>query len=162
MKIKKFTFAILCVMILSLNLFAFEHKDINSFKALNDFNTIEEFEKYYNSYIQECLDNGYGGTGSIPCFVSYELWDKELNFYYKKLLTKLNPNEKELLKKSQRKWVESRDLSIQFNSSLLDKTYLEEGTMYLLMRAGDADSLISPIVKERALTLKRWYDIKGF
>lgn len=160
MKIRNLALVLLSLASISINSFAFENKEINSFKTLNDFKTVEEFEKYYQSYTKECLDNGFGGTGSIPCFVSYELWDKELNSYYKKLISKLDAKEKESLKKSQRKWIESRDLSIDFNSNVLDKVYTEEGTMYMLMRAGDADSLIFPIIKERALTLKRWYEIK--
>lgn len=156
--LKKNLFGVLTALLLSTSSFAFEHKDIGSFKTLSNFNTVEEFEEYIRIYEQECLDNGYGGTGSIPCFVSYELWDKELNIYYEKLMSKLNPNEKELLKNSQRKWIESRDLTIKFNSKMLDKVYTEEGTMYLLVRAGDADENMSKVIKERALYLKNWYD----
>lgn len=160
-KLKKSFFILLTVITFSTSSFAFEYKDIDSFKTLSDFEKVEEFETYYKIYTTECLDNGYGGTGSISCFVSSKLWDKELNIYYKKLMSKLNSNEKELLKKSQKKWLESRDLTIEFNTKLLDKIYTEEGTMYLLISAGDADSLISPIIRERALTLKRWYDLQN-
>lgn len=145
-------------MLISLNLFAFENKDIDSFLKLESFETVEKFESYINKYTQECLDNGFGGTGSIPCFVSYELWDKELNIYYRKLMSKLTAKEKELLKESQKKWLESRDKTIEFNSLMLDKNYDQEGTMFLLDRANVADSDISEIIKNRALYLKNWYD----
>ena len=158
MKLKIFILAILGNLVLSSTSFAFEQKTVEELKKLSDFKTVDEFVNYQNNYTQECLDNGYGGTGSIPCFVSYELWDKELNIYYEKLMSKLNPNEKELLKNSQRKWIESRDLTIKFNSKMLDKVYTEEGTMYLLVRAGDADENMSKVIKERALYLKNWYD----
>ncbi|MCG3690334.1 lysozyme inhibitor LprI family protein [Aliarcobacter butzleri] len=144
--------------LISLNLFAFENKDIDSFLKLESFKTVEEFESYINKYTQECLDNGFGGTGSIPCFVSYELWDKELNIYYRKLMSKLTANEKELLKESQKKWLESRDKTIEFNSLMLDRNYDQEGTMFLLARASVADSDISEIIKNRVLYLKNWYD----
>ncbi|AXX90006.1 hypothetical protein CKA55_03890 [Arcobacter suis] len=145
-------------MLISLNLFAFENKDIDTFLKLESFETVEKFESYINKYTQECLDNGFGGTGSIPCFVSYELWDKELNIYYRKLMSKLTAKEKELLKESQKKWLESRDKTIEFNSLMLDKNYDQEGTMFLLDRANVADSDISEIIKNRALYLKNWYD----
>ena len=41
---------------------------------------------------------------------------------------------------------------------ITDKIYTEEGTMYLLVRAGDADENMSKVIKERALHLKNWYD----
>ncbi|PZQ08190.1 MAG: DUF1311 domain-containing protein [Aliarcobacter butzleri] len=143
---------------ISLNLFAFENKDIDSFLKLESFETVEKFESYINKYTQECLDNGFGGTGSIPCFVSYELWDKELNIYYRKLMSKLTAKEKELLKESQKKWLEFRDKTIEFNSLMLDRNYDQEGTMFLLARASVADSDISEIIKNRVLYLKNWYD----
>lgn len=144
--------------LISLNLFAFENKDIDSFLKLESFETVEKFESYINKYTQECLDNGFGGTGSIPCFVSYELWDKELNIYYRKLMSKLTAKEKELLKESQKKWLEFRDKTIEFNSLMLDRNYDQEGTMFLLARASVADSGISEIIKNRVLYLKNWYD----
>lgn len=156
MKIKMLIFILLSLFIFSTNSSAFEQKNINSFKKLDDFNSVQEFEKYYHSYTQECLDNGFGGTGSIPCFVAYKLWDKELNSYYNQLLSKLSTNEKELLVSSQKAWLKSRDSTIEFNSKLLDKIYDQEGTMYLLMRAEDADSTMSHVIKERVLTLRRW------
>ncbi|MCG3669102.1 DUF1311 domain-containing protein [Aliarcobacter butzleri] len=144
--------------LISLNLFAFENKDIDSFLKLESFKTVEEFESYINKYTQECLDNRFGGTGSIPCFVSYEVWDKELNIYYRKLMSKLTAKEKELLKESQKKWLEFRDKTIEFNSLMLDRNYDQEGTMFLLARASVADSDISEIIKNRVLYLKNWYD----
>ena len=156
MKIKMLIFILLSLFIFSTNSSAFEQKNINSFKKLDDFNSVQEFEKYYHSYTQECLDNGFGGTGSIPCFVAYKLWDKELNSYYNQLLSKLSTNEKELLVSSQKAWLKSRDFTIEFNSKLLDKIYDQEGTMYLLMREEDADSTMSHVIKERVLTLRRW------
>ena len=89
MRLRKIVIGILGLITLASNSLAFENKNIKSFKTLSEFKTTNEFEKYYNSYTQECLDNGFGGTGSIPCFVGYELWDKELNIYYKKLSSKL-------------------------------------------------------------------------
>ena len=42
---------------------------------------------------------------------------------------------------------------------LLGHKYEEQGTMYRLMRAGEADRLNTPIVKERVLVLKSWLEL---
>ena len=137
----------------------YQYKEVKDFDVLSSFKSIEEFEANYGKYVQDCLDNTYGGTGGTRCFIGYEMWDRELNIYYKKLYSQLDKNGKQLLKKSQKAWLKERDLSIDFVSFLLDKKYTEPGTMYLLMRAGDADSMITPIVKQRALMLKKWFEL---
>ena len=73
-------------------------------------------------------------------------------------MSKLTAKEKELLKESQKKWLESRDKTIEFNSLMLDRNYDQQGTMFLSFRAGDADSVVSEIIKNRVLYLKNWYD----
>ena len=138
--------------------YAYDKKEITDFKELDSFKSVEQFEKYIEKYTQKCLDNSYGGTDGIPCFIGYEIWDRELNTYYNKLYSILEKNEKKKLKESQRSWLKTRDLSLEFSKTLLNKIYTESGTMYLLMRAGDADSMISAIIKQRALTLKIWLD----
>jgi uncharacterized protein YecT (DUF1311 family) len=133
----------------------FTTKIKNDFPPLSKFKDIEEFESHYREYIQTCLDNSDGGTRGIPCLIGYEMWDRELNFYYKELYGKLDNSGKKALKQSQIAWLKERDLSIRFNSILLDRVYQEkQGTMYSLMRAGDADKMMVPIVKQRALYLK--------
>ncbi len=137
----------------------YNYKKIDDFKTLESFKSVDEFEAYYKEYIQNCLDNTGGGTGGIQCFNSYDIWDRELNIYYKKLMSILGKKEKQMLKASQLAWINERDKSIDFNSSLLDIEYKNEmGTMYALMRTGDADRLITPIIKQRALQLKSWFE----
>ena len=70
----------------------------------------------------------------------------------------LGEKERKLLKESQLVWIKEREKTIDFNSAILDKKYSTTGTMYMLMRAGDADKMITPIVKERALLLKNWFE----
>lgn len=136
----------------------YPYKKIDDFKKLESFKSVEQFEASYNIYVQHCLDNTGGGTGGISCFVGYDLWDRELNIYYKQLMNILGEKEKKLLKESQLLWIKEKEKTIDFNSALLDKKYTETGTMYLLMRAGDADKTITPIVKNRALILKEWVE----
>ncbi|MCX5884134.1 MAG: DUF1311 domain-containing protein [Deltaproteobacteria bacterium] len=157
------TLKIFCVVALFMttsNSFAFEYqyKKIDDFKTLESFKFINEFESSYKKYTQYCLDNTGGGSGGVPCFIGYEMWDRELNIYYNKLMKILGAKEKNLLKESQLAWIKERDKSIGFNSRLLDNKYTEPGTMYLLMRAGDADEMMTPVVKQRALVLKKWFE----
>ncbi len=132
----------------------FKYKEIEDFKVLSSFQSVRDFEDNFGKYTQNCLDNTYGGTGGIPCFVSSKIWDRELNLYYKKLSSRLEDAEKSKLKESQVSWLKTRDLSIELINKVLDKKYNKQGTMFLLMRVGDFDSAISAIIKERALTLK--------
>ena len=137
----------------------YKYKEINEFKSLESFNSIEEFESYFQEYIQDCLNNTSGGTAGIPCLIKSQIWDRELNTYYKKLMNILQEKEKKLLQESQRAWIQERDQSATFNSRLLDIKYEGKmGTMYALMRAGDADGLIAPIVKQRTLLLRTWFE----
>ena len=166
--------AIILAQILSMNFFIhaaqsdsgnhlperYKYKEINEFKGLESFNSVDEFESYFQEYITDCLAHTGGGTGGNPCLISHKMWDRELNTYYQKLMNLLQEEEKKLLRESQRTWIQERDQSITFNSRLLDIKYkgYEMGTMFSLMRAGDADRLMSPIVKQRALLLKAWYE----
>jgi len=138
---------------------AFDYKKVDAFPALRDFATVSDFEKFYGEYTQTCLDNSYGGTRGIPCFIGSELWDRELNDYYHALYNTLDKQGQEALKQSQRAWLKERDLSIDFNTLLLNQKYsTRSGTMFLLMRAGDAEELTQDIVKQRALQLKKWLE----
>jgi uncharacterized protein YecT (DUF1311 family) len=139
----------------SVHSFDFTTKTKNDFPQLSKFQDVDAFENHYWEYIQTCLDNTGGGTRGTLCFIGHEMWDRELNFYYKELYGKLDKAGKKALKQSQIAWLKARDLSIKFNSILLDRKYQEEqGTMFSLMRAGDADKMTVPIIKQRALYLK--------
>jgi uncharacterized protein YecT (DUF1311 family) len=137
----------------------YNYKKIDDFKTLESFKSIDEFESSYAKYEQDCLDNTGGGTGGIPCLIGYALWDREVNIYYNRLMKVLGEKERELLKESQLEWIKERDKSIALNSRLLDDKYANEtGTLYSLLRANDADSMMTPIVKQRALLLKKWLE----
>jgi len=137
----------------------YEYKEVDSFETLSEYANTEQFEQSYQNYIQDCLDHSGGGAGGIRCLIDYEIWDRELNIYYRKLHQVLDNKGKDMLKTAQLAWIEKRDLSIDFNSYILDLEYEGKiGTMYLLMRAGDANRVIAKIVKQRALLLKKWYE----
>lgn len=75
----------------------FKERPIDKFKMLDKFASVEAFENYIEIYTQNCLDNSYGGSLSLRCFVSYELWDRELNKYYQLLRNKFSAKQKKLL-----------------------------------------------------------------
>ncbi len=138
----------------------FRIKSKNEFPPLSHYKNVEAFEQHNQEYIQTCLEFTGGGSGGIPCLINYELWDRELNIYYKELFGKLDDTGKNVLKQSQIAWLKERDLSFRFNSILLNKRYKDKkGTMYSFMRAADADKLMVPLVRQRALYLKNASEI---
>ncbi len=135
----------------------YRYKQAQDFEWLESFRSVDAFEANYRAYVQDCLDHTYGGSGGVPCFIGEAIWDREMNRYYKRLLSLLDEEEKKLLRNSQRAWLKMRDSSIAFGMRLLGRTE-ETGSMYALMRAGDIDSMVTPMVKQRALMLKQWWE----
>ena len=139
----------------------FQAREINEFAYLEDFESAQAFQEYIDEYVQSCIDNTAVNTKTIPCFVSYELWDRELNKYYQRLQDLFTQDERGKLLESQRLWIKDRDRTVEVNSSLLDWRYEGlRGTMFNAMRAGDADEAIAPMVRQRALLLKHWGDLR--
>lgn len=136
----------------------FPYKNVKDFKPLSAYPNVKAFEADYKAYVQECLNDTGGGTGGIPCLIGYKMWDRELNIYYKKLHSLLNAQERSKLRTAQVAWLDARDLATGVSNMLLDKEYTQPGTMYTLMRAGDADDMSTGMVKARALLLKQWYE----
>lgn len=155
---KTLLFFALCCTALLTHAAGFDYKQAKDFKPLSAYPDAAAFEKVYKAYVQECLNETYGGTAGIPCYVGYALWDRELNIYYKKLHTLLSSEERNKLRTAQVAWLNMRDRSKEISNMILIKAYPQPGTMYMLMRAGDASAMSTPMVKERALLLKQWYE----
>jgi uncharacterized protein YecT (DUF1311 family) len=140
----------------------YKEKEIEDFKPLSEFSSVEEFELNYESYIQSCLDNRRTDVAGIRCYIAYELWDRELNIYYKKIGPLLSKDGKGLLKKSQLSWITARDQSIDFIWFVLSKEYPYDpprtGNSQRLFGASAYDTYTTQIVKQRALMLKDWYE----
>ncbi|MEC7815054.1 MAG: lysozyme inhibitor LprI family protein [Pseudomonadota bacterium] len=131
------------------------------FQYLEDFESDGAFQEYIDEYVQCCIDSTLITAKTIPCFVSYEVWDRELNKYYQQLQDQFTQDERALLLESQRLWISDRDRTVELNSSLLDWKYEGvSGAMFDAMRAGDADEAIAPMVRQRALLLRHWADLK--
>lgn len=137
----------------------FVEKNLEHFQPLAEFTHVEEFEQPISEYVQTCLDNSFGGSLSVRCFVADDLWDRELNHYYRLLYRSLDAGGKAELKTSQLAWLASRDASIAFNRHLIRQQYPQSGSMYVAIRAQVASELLVPIIKSRALLLKQWLEI---
>ena len=135
----------------------FQERPIEEFKELDQFDSVETFEKYIDTYRQDCLDASMGYSRGIRCFVEGQLWDRELNTYYRLLQDELTDEQSDLLRSAQQSWIETRNRTILFNISLMDQKYDQIGTMDVLMRANDVSRTMGPIIKQRALLLRDWY-----
>jgi len=96
------------------------------------------------------MDLDYSTAGMLRA--SYEglaEYDKLLNKYYKTLLAKLNSEDKEKLKKTQRNWIEYRDSEIELIGIMSDDEYSGGGTIQRLVVA----SRIQYFTKQRVITL---------
>ena len=108
--------------------------------------------------LEKCLsvDSNQTTSGMIQCSsIAENEWDKELNKYYKLLIDKLNSDEKQKLKNTQRYWLIYRDNELSFSGTMY---YNMEGTMWRVTAAGRSCDLI----KQRALELKNYYDMLIF
>lgn len=141
--------------ILLTSVFSFEYRNIDSFLPLDKYSSVSEFEKNYEAYTQICFDNTGASSGSIRCLVSQKLWEREATSYFMKLsqLVK-DPEEYKVLLASYNAWAESLVYDKALCTLIANKNNNDIGTMYDLMRAEHRNSLITSLVKERALFYK--------
>lgn len=78
-----------------------------------------------------------------------EMWDKEMNASYARLMRSLSPDQQQALRASQRNWLAFRDSEAEVISRLVAA---REGTMFQLMATG----LGMDIVKSRANELRSY------
>jgi len=85
--------------------------------------------------LSECMEKDPSTQGMLLCLdEAYRKWDAELNRAYQELISRLTPDERTVLRESQRAWLKQRDEMFK----LLDAIYgRKEGTMFLTMRAAD-------------------------
>ena len=100
----------------------------------------------------KCVDKDSSTAGMSECIgQAYVAWDRELNKNFNRLMAKLKPKEKQVLRAAQAEWIKYRDA--EFN--LIDALYeTKEGTMYISMHAEDR----LRVVKKRALELAAYLD----
>ncbi len=82
------------------------------------------------------LNNDYTTSGMLQAtYNSYVSYDDLLNKYYKKLLKKLNHEDKETLKQAQRNWIKFRNSEIKLNNLIAKDEYSGGGTIQQLFIA---------------------------
>lgn len=145
----------------------FELLNVEHFKPLSSFNTVADFEKTITRYQETCLSSYAASLAGRACFIAEQLWDRELNTYYKKLMTQLSKRRDESAKHalitSQRTWLKSRDESHAFHNQLLQQKYHGyDGTMYRFMEARDYHRTALAMTKARALLLKHWTEFDWY
>lgn len=80
-----------------------------------------------------------------------EMWDKELNVVYKKLMSKLSKSDGDVLRESQRNWIKFRDSEGKVISQLIATM---QGTMWQMT----ADSMWMNLTRDRTLRLRDYYN----
>jgi uncharacterized protein YecT (DUF1311 family) len=146
----------------------YPYKSAKDFKTLNEFPNTESFENSYGTYIQNCLDNTFGGTGGIPCLIKVKIWDRELNIQYKKLTNILPPTQRQLLKDGQNIWIKERDATFKLVDSLCkimeqqkDGKPLElQGTASVLTESEFEDEMKYVVIMQRTLLLKTLFETR--
>ena len=76
-------------------------------------------------------------------------YDKLLNKYYQSLLKKLKDSDKEILKRSQRNWIQYRDIERKLNSEIAKEEYSGGGTIQRIIVV----SRYAEITKDRVIEL---------
>jgi uncharacterized protein YecT (DUF1311 family) len=104
--------------------------------------------------VEKCHQKEINQTtmGMIGCEqLGFELWDKELNKFYLKLMEELKYEEKESLRLTQRSWIVFRDREFNFS----DRFYANlQGTMWGIV----AISRRREVTRARALELKAYVE----
>ncbi|MDP5138549.1 DUF1311 domain-containing protein [Rheinheimera baltica] len=116
------------------------------------FSSYAESENSIEKSLDECLAKRENQTtaGMNTCVgVATVAWDKELNVVYGNLMSALDAEGKNNLKKSQIAWLKHRDLEYKFISSVYAT---KVGTMYSNIRAMN----VLTLTKNRALELKSY------
>lgn len=109
----------------------------------------EEYErklKQIENQTQQRMTKDYSTAGMRNATAEeYEEMDKLLNKYYQKLMSRLDKEQKEALKKSQIEWIKFRDAELNFSNSLYSKM---DGTIWTLSTPANAVELVKNRTEE--------------
>jgi uncharacterized protein YecT (DUF1311 family) len=110
--------------------------------------------------LEECLaiEENMTSSGMERCaYQATQEWDKELNKVYKQLMSKLDAQAQDELRKAQRAWVSYKELELNNMSSIYRYSFQngEGGSFLIPMQAMDELEL----TKTRALTLSGYLSI---
>ena len=124
--------------------------DISEIKSLTEFQKIDDYESYLNSYVQGCLDKGSGGSASIPCHIKHRVWPREVDVLYEKVFNASDDSGSKAMKEARYAWKIYRHKSLELANQIIKNKYMSApGTMYSLLAAQDSDDIHSQLLKER-------------
>lgn len=99
-------------------------------------NAFEKDTFLLNGLFSYQLDADQTTLGMVGALYDYEAgFDRLLNTYYQLLLKKLNKEDKELLKESQRNWIKLRDSERKLSAAITKEEYSGGGTIQQLFYA---------------------------
>ena len=122
---------------------------------MNDFDKQVSIDFQIDTFLIERLLSkrisiDYSTAGMTKAAYDAEIeYDKLLNKYYQILLKKLNDSDKDILKLSQRNWIQYRDSERKLNSEIAKDEYSGGGTMQRIIVA----SGYTEITKKRVIEL---------
>jgi uncharacterized protein YecT (DUF1311 family) len=122
---------------------------------LNDFDEQVSIDFQIDTFLIERLLSkrisiDYSTAGMTKAAYDAEIeYDKLLNKYYQLLLKKLNDSDKDILKLSQRNWIQYRDSERKLNSEIAKDEYSGGGTMQRIIVA----SGYTEITKKRVIEI---------
>lgn len=105
------------------------------------------------------LDINYTTTGMVVSALdANKEYDILLNKYYKVLLKSLNEKDKEILRKTQRNWIDFRNSELELNRALTDDYYSGGGTIQQVISV----SRVLELTKNRVFEFYYYLDRKSF
>ena len=85
------------------------------FSAGNSFSQLENEADSIDITMRHCIDTAFGTYGDIMCIDDAIIaWDHELNNAYQQLMKEIPADQQELLKTSQRAWIQYRDQELEW------------------------------------------------
>ncbi|WP_152391842.1 lysozyme inhibitor LprI family protein [Paenibacillus guangzhouensis] len=129
----------------------------NEFSELMNSNPIDkDYDKEFNEF-----DNSteFSTTGWIQFEAKYEdIWDKELNWIYNKLLSKLNTKQKKLLIEAQKGWLQNHLKETEFMvSTFQDDSEYNIGSQGLV----NIEIAIKNRLRDRTIQLYEYFFMLG-
>ncbi len=112
-------------------------------------------------WLDKCLEKKQSTQGMVECYnEATDMWDRELNKVYKNLMKNLKPNERKLLRESQRRWIKYRDKEFEFLNTFpfVNNNRYKYGTMSFIMVAAQK----MQVVKDRVLELESFLNFINF
>jgi len=131
---------------------------------LNDFDKQISIDFKIDTFLIEKLLSkrisiDYSTAGMTKAAYDTEVeYDKLLNKYYQLLLKKLNDSDKEILKQTQRSWIQYRDSERKLNSEIAKDEYSGGGTMQRIIVASGYVEITKKRVIELYSYLTRFND----